>query len=227
MKVFAALLLPCLLVVAAALAKDLRGAAEETGKEGGLQQHRELWYRGGGVSRSPPAVPPPAVGPPPPGDRYAACGSATDPCMNELNLGECRALVDSGCQNLMVLESCPLQFECGDTDGDGEGEGGPDERDGEVASCPLPKPGRPWYVAALLFSNRHRMLHLCGLNLFRRLSFFLSFSPLFLEISTYIYAPVVCGTEMCEYPNLCVAEATDAYEEDDCERTDAGFPPPP
>lgn len=34
--------------------------------------------------------------------------------MNEENLRICTDIVDSGCQDLLILESCPLQFDCGD-----------------------------------------------------------------------------------------------------------------
>lgn len=35
--------------------------------------------------------------------------------MNEENFQVCTEIVESGCQDLLILESCPLQFDCGDT----------------------------------------------------------------------------------------------------------------
>ena len=45
------------------------------------------------------------------------CPVATDTCMNEDNRADCRALVDAGCSNIATLESCPLQFQCADDNG--------------------------------------------------------------------------------------------------------------
>jgi hypothetical protein len=42
------------------------------------------------------------------------CGIPTEPCMNAENWSQCRSLVDQGCQNILYLESCPLQFACDD-----------------------------------------------------------------------------------------------------------------
>jgi len=45
----------------------------------------------------------------------SVCGfDLTDPCINEENLQVCKDLGASGCQNIIVLDSCPLQFQCGD-----------------------------------------------------------------------------------------------------------------
>lgn len=44
------------------------------------------------------------------------CPDVSDACMNDENYAICRDLIDSGCQDLVVMESCPLQFACGDTD---------------------------------------------------------------------------------------------------------------
>ena len=43
------------------------------------------------------------------------CPQATSPCMNEENFEQCREIVNSGCEQLIVMESCPLQFACGDS----------------------------------------------------------------------------------------------------------------
>jgi hypothetical protein len=43
-----------------------------------------------------------------------ACPSLEKACMNEENFAKCQGLEDDGCQNLMIMESCPLQFRCGD-----------------------------------------------------------------------------------------------------------------
>jgi hypothetical protein len=42
------------------------------------------------------------------------CPPPTDPCMNEDNYRQCLGLVDLGCQQLLLMESCPLQFACAD-----------------------------------------------------------------------------------------------------------------
>lgn len=45
-------------------------------------------------------------------DEADVCGLSSDPCMNEENWAECRALVTSGCPSIMQQESCPLKFAC-------------------------------------------------------------------------------------------------------------------
>jgi hypothetical protein len=45
---------------------------------------------------------------------YHPCGKPTDPCMTIDNWNQCRELVQQGCQMLETMESCPLQFACGD-----------------------------------------------------------------------------------------------------------------
>ena len=40
------------------------------------------------------------------------CPDPTLSCMNQENYAKCRDLEESGCQNILVLESCPLQFGC-------------------------------------------------------------------------------------------------------------------
>ena len=42
------------------------------------------------------------------------CPSVDEPCMNKDNFHACKDIVDSGCKKLLILESCPLQFDCGD-----------------------------------------------------------------------------------------------------------------
>ena len=42
------------------------------------------------------------------------CPAASEACMNEENRAQCLDLVAAGCENLLFLESCPLQFACGD-----------------------------------------------------------------------------------------------------------------
>ena len=42
------------------------------------------------------------------------CPAASEACMNEENRAQCLDLVAAGCENLLVMESCPLQFGCGD-----------------------------------------------------------------------------------------------------------------
>lgn len=56
-----------------------------------------------------PSVPPPPSTPPP-----TVCPSVDEPCMNDENFQICTDLIDNGCQDLVILESCPLQFQCGD-----------------------------------------------------------------------------------------------------------------
>jgi len=43
-----------------------------------------------------------------------SCGKVTDPCMTTRNLEQCLSLVKAGCRTIISLESCPLQFACGD-----------------------------------------------------------------------------------------------------------------
>lgn len=47
-------------------------------------------------------------------DPAVACGEPTDPCMNNENWALCQVLVEDGCQDIAVMESCPLQFACND-----------------------------------------------------------------------------------------------------------------
>jgi hypothetical protein len=49
-------------------------------------------------------------------DNVDPCGNPTDVCMNQDNWNKCRSLIESGCQMLEIMESCPLQFACGDDD---------------------------------------------------------------------------------------------------------------
>ena len=49
-------------------------------------------------------------------DAQAECPEAGSPCMNEENFEQCQEIVNSGCERLIVVESCPLQFACGDSD---------------------------------------------------------------------------------------------------------------
>jgi hypothetical protein len=44
------------------------------------------------------------------------CGDPDDPCMNKENWKQCRNLEINGCKSIQVLESCRLQFSCGDDD---------------------------------------------------------------------------------------------------------------
>jgi hypothetical protein len=44
------------------------------------------------------------------------CGDPDDSCMNSENWKQCRNLEINGCKSIQVLESCPLQFACGDSD---------------------------------------------------------------------------------------------------------------
>jgi len=60
------------------------------------------------------------------------CGSATDACMNDDNYAECRALEDDGCASILVMESCPVQFACGDEPGSA-GNQPPDEDEPDPA----------------------------------------------------------------------------------------------
>jgi len=44
------------------------------------------------------------------------CPAVTEPCMNEENFAQCTTLIENGCtQLLIIMESCPLQFGCDDT----------------------------------------------------------------------------------------------------------------
>lgn len=42
----------------------------------------------------------------------AVCPDKTDPCMDDENWAECQKLVADGCTQLLIAESCPLQFFC-------------------------------------------------------------------------------------------------------------------
>jgi hypothetical protein len=42
------------------------------------------------------------------------CGDPDDSCMDNENWKKCRNLEVNGCKSIHVLESCPLQFACGD-----------------------------------------------------------------------------------------------------------------
>jgi hypothetical protein len=44
------------------------------------------------------------------------CGDPDDPCMDKESWNQCRNLEINGCKSIQVLESCPLQFACGDKD---------------------------------------------------------------------------------------------------------------
>jgi hypothetical protein len=46
--------------------------------------------------------------------RTSPCGDPDDACMNSENWNHCRNLEINGCKSIQVLESCPLQFACGD-----------------------------------------------------------------------------------------------------------------
>merc|ERR1719329_180605 len=60
------------------------------------------------------------------------CGSATDACMNDENYAECLALESDGCDSILIMESCPVQFSCGD---DANG-GGPPSSITSTSSAP-------------------------------------------------------------------------------------------
>ena len=61
--------------------------------------------------------------------------AATDEaCMNEENLQACQDLEASGCTNIAIMESCPLQFGCDDDVASNEG-GDPGEAASNPASC--------------------------------------------------------------------------------------------
>lgn len=40
------------------------------------------------------------------------CGASDGPCMNMQNWKQCRQLYDGGCNSILVMESCPVQFRC-------------------------------------------------------------------------------------------------------------------
>jgi hypothetical protein len=64
------------------------------------------------------------------------CGKPTDPCMTQENWNQCRELEENGCQQVGVMESCPLQFQCVDPL--------PDDSDSGSAS-----PGKPTACVSL------------------------------------------------------------------------------
>jgi hypothetical protein len=48
-------------------------------------------------------------------DQSSVCGKPTDPCRTPENVAECNALVAANCSSILVRESCPVHFGCGDT----------------------------------------------------------------------------------------------------------------
>jgi hypothetical protein len=42
------------------------------------------------------------------------CPEKNETCMNTQNWAKCQALIVGGCTNILTLESCPLQFACGE-----------------------------------------------------------------------------------------------------------------
>eukprot|EP00521_Asterionellopsis_glacialis_P009717 CAMPEP_0195289668 /NCGR_PEP_ID=MMETSP0707-20130614/5848_1 /TAXON_ID=33640 /ORGANISM="Asterionellopsis glacialis, Strain CCMP134" /LENGTH=162 /DNA_ID=CAMNT_0040349695 /DNA_START=297 /DNA_END=785 /DNA_ORIENTATION=+ len=44
--------------------------------------------------------------------KASICKSPGNSCMNENNYSQCRRLEELGCQEILVSESCPFQFEC-------------------------------------------------------------------------------------------------------------------
>lgn len=72
------------------------------------------------------------------------CGGTEDPCMNEDNWKECRNLELNGCDQIAILKSCPLQFVCGDIDGEevgspvkADGWLNPEPEEGNVSDYPI------------------------------------------------------------------------------------------
>ena len=47
-------------------------------------------------------------------DTASSCPAVTDPCMNEDNYQDCLDVEATCNAGLLTLESCPLQFACGD-----------------------------------------------------------------------------------------------------------------
>ena len=47
-------------------------------------------------------------------DSASVCPAPTDPCMNEDNYQDCLDVEATCNAGLLTLESCPLQFACGD-----------------------------------------------------------------------------------------------------------------
>jgi hypothetical protein len=43
------------------------------------------------------------------------CGKPTDPCRTVQNVAACVALAAANCTTILVMESCPVQFACGDS----------------------------------------------------------------------------------------------------------------
>lgn len=50
-------------------------------------------------------------------DLTSICGKPTDPCRTAENVAECDALLAANCSTILVRESCPVQFDCGDSNG--------------------------------------------------------------------------------------------------------------
>lgn len=48
-------------------------------------------------------------------DPSSVCGKPSDPCRTAENVAACNALVAANCSTILVRESCPVQFGCGDT----------------------------------------------------------------------------------------------------------------
>lgn len=49
------------------------------------------------------------------GINSSICGSPDDPCMNQRSWNQCKKFESSGCQQIIVAQSCPVQFGCGDS----------------------------------------------------------------------------------------------------------------
>jgi len=64
------------------------------------------------------------------------CGNSNSPCMNKDNWNDCRRLLDGGCNSIIVMESCPVQFACSDTCCDETPECGAGLFKSEVPCCP-------------------------------------------------------------------------------------------
>jgi hypothetical protein len=47
-----------------------------------------------------------------PSQSTVVCPARSDACMNDVNLAKCQELQRSGCKQINILESCPLQFSC-------------------------------------------------------------------------------------------------------------------
>lgn len=74
------------------------------------------------------------------GSERTVCGDPSDPCMNEENWDRCNEFVEAGCRDLIIMDSCPLQFVCSDESGPKIPDGADRTPHIRRSQAPKPKP---------------------------------------------------------------------------------------